>query len=162
MIRDLSTGSTIGFAATVTPEMPLSYESGTITAAEAGRHTAIAGSVAAALLNEQQLGSNGKHYYLALDAHLRQEPMDDSSEIRRAFDNIPNNSNGDAKVFAYATDVNKRDATSEVYLLTNDDNLWHITVTYKIIPFKVFDRFFPLGVDPSLTGPWDPETMEIV
>ena len=36
-----------GFSATVTPEMPLSYESGTMTAAEVGRHTAIAGSVAA-------------------------------------------------------------------------------------------------------------------
>jgi len=33
--------------------MPLSYESGTMTAAEAGRHTAIAGSVAASLLNNE-------------------------------------------------------------------------------------------------------------
>ena len=38
--------------------------------------------------------------------------------------------------------------------------MWHITVTYKIIPFKVFDRFFPLNVDPSETGPWDPITTQ--
>jgi hypothetical protein len=153
LVKDLMTGSTLGFAATVTPEMPLSYESGTMTAAEAGRHTAIAGSVAAALFNQEEMGNNGKHYYLALDAHLRQEPIMDS-EIRESFDNIPSNK-GDARVFAHATDVNKRDATAEVYLLTDDNALWHITVTYKIIPFKVFDRFFPLSVDPSLTGPWD-------
>jgi len=59
-------------------------------------------------------------------------------------------------VYAYATDVNKRDATAEVYLLTDDETMWHITVTYKIIPYKVFDRFFPMSVDPSETGPWDP------
>jgi hypothetical protein len=31
LVKDLMTGSTLGFAATVTPEMPLSYESGIIT-----------------------------------------------------------------------------------------------------------------------------------
>jgi hypothetical protein len=156
IITDSTTGAFNGFAATVTPEMPLSYESGTMTAAEAGRHTAIAGSVAASLLNKEA-GTKGKHYYLALDANLRQEPID--SNIRKSFDEVsPPVKKGDAKVFAYATDVNKRDATAEVYLLTDDDTMWHITVTYKIIPFKVFDRFFPVSVDPSLTGPWDPSS----
>ena len=156
IIADSTTGEFNGFAATVTPEMPLSYESGTMTAAEAGRHTAIAGSVAAALLN-QEAGTGGKHYYLALDANLRQEPA--NSKIRESFDKVsPPTKKGDAKVFAHATDVNKRGATAEVYLLTDDDTMWHITVTYKIIPFKLFDRFFPMSVDSSLTGPWDPST----
>jgi hypothetical protein len=154
IITDSITGAFSGFSATMTPEMPLSYESGTMTAAEAGRHTAIAGSVAASLLN-REAGTKGKHYYLALDANLRQEPVD--SHIRNSFDEVaPPTKKGDARVFAYATTVNKRDATAEVYLFTDDDTMWHITVTYKIIPFKVFDRFFPLSVDPSLTGSWDP------
>ena len=158
IISDSTTGAFNGFVATVTPEMPLSYESGTMTAAEAGRHTAIAGSVAAALLN-QEAGTEGKHYYLALDANLRQEPVD--PKVIDSFDNLaPPTKKGDAKIFAYATEVNKRDATSEVYLLTDDKTMWHITVTYKIIPFKVFDRFFPLSVDPSETGPWDPITTQ--
>jgi hypothetical protein len=136
--------------------MPLSYESGTMAVAEAGRHTAIAGSVAAALLNKEA-GTKGRHYYLALDANLRQELVD--ANIRKSFDEIyPPVAKGDARVFAYATNVNKRDATAEVYLLTDDDMMWHITVTFKIIPFKLFDRFFPLSVDPSLTGPWDPSS----
>merc|ERR1712238_221724 len=54
VVTNQNTGAFQGFSATVTPEMPLSYESGTMTAAEAGRHTAIAGSVATALLNQQQ------------------------------------------------------------------------------------------------------------
>jgi hypothetical protein len=157
IITDLTTGTFNGFAATVTPEMPLSYESGYMTAAEAGRHTAIAGSVAASLLNKEA-GTKGKHYYLALDANLIQEPVD--SNILKSFSEVaPPVKKGDARVFAYATDVNKRDATAEVYLLTDDNTMWHITVTYKIIPFKVFDRFFPLSVDPSLTGPWDPSSI---
>jgi len=158
IINNPTTGALKGFSASVTPEMPLSYESGTMTAAEAGRHTAIAGSVAAALLNQEQNGgTREKHYYLALDAHLRQEPI--NSQIFKQFETIGKPSKkGDAKVFARATEVNKRDATAEVYLLTDDNILWHITVTYKIIPFKVFDRFFPLSIDPKLTGPWDPNT----
>merc|ERR1712238_601389 len=154
VVTNRNTGAFQGFSATVTPEMPLSYESGTMTVAEAGRHTAIAGSVATALLNKQQ-GTKGKHYYLALDANLRQEKID--SKIRESFNDLaPPAKEGDARVYAYATDVNKRDATAEVYLLTDDETMWHITVTYKIIPFKVFDRFFPMSVDPSETGPWDP------
>merc|ERR1712238_457739 len=58
VVTNQDTGAFQGFSATVTPEMPLSYESGTMTAAEAGRHTAIAGSVATALLNQQQ-GTKG-------------------------------------------------------------------------------------------------------
>jgi len=63
IITDSTAGEFNGFSAvTVTaPEMPLSYQSGTMTAAEAGRHTAIAGSVTAALLN-QEAGTEGKHY----------------------------------------------------------------------------------------------------
>merc|ERR1712238_144327 len=154
VVTNQNTGAFQGFSAIVTPEMPLSYESGTMTAAEAGRHTAIAGSVATALLNKQQ-GTEGKNYYLALNANLRQEQT--NSKIRACFNDLaPPAKNGDARVYAYATDVNKRDATAEVYLLTDDETMWHITVTYKIIPYKVFDRFFPMSVDPSETGPWDP------
>jgi hypothetical protein len=156
LVKDATTGMTTGFAATVTPEMPLSYESGTMTASEAGRHTAIAGSVAASLLNQEQLGCNDKNYYVVLDAHLRQESLD--LETIEAFDGMPA-LEGEAKVFARATNVNQRDASAEVYLLTPDDNtLWHISVTYKIIHFRVFDKFFPLGVDSSLAGPWNPAT----
>ena len=56
----------------VTPEISLSYESGTMTAAEAGRHTVITGYVTAALLN-QDAGTEGKYFYLALDEKIRQE-----------------------------------------------------------------------------------------
>ena len=103
VVTNQNTGAFQGFSATVTPEMPLSYESGTMTAAEAGRHTAIAGSVATALLNQQQ-GTKGKHYYLALDANLRQEPVD--PKIRANFNDLaPPAKEGDARVYAYATDV---------------------------------------------------------
>ena len=154
LVKDAATGITTGFAATVAPEMPLS---GTMTASQAGRHTAIAGSVATSLWNQEQLGCNDKNYYVVLDAHLRQEPLD--SETIEAFDGMPA-LEGEAKVFARATtNVNQRDASAEVYLLTPDDHtLWHISVTYKIIHFRVFDRFFPLGADPSLAGPWNPAT----
>jgi hypothetical protein len=99
--------------------MPLSYESGTMTAAEAGRHTAIAASVAASLLNKEA-GTKGNHYCLALDANLRQEQVD--SNIRRSFDELsPPAKKGDTKVFAYATDVKKRDAAA-VIDFNDDDN----------------------------------------
>jgi hypothetical protein len=50
IITDSTTGAFNGLAAT---EMSLSYESGTMAAVETGRHTAIAGSVAASLLNKE-------------------------------------------------------------------------------------------------------------
>merc|ERR1712238_323408 len=95
VVINQNTGAFQGFSATVTPEMPLSYESGTMTATEAGRHTAIAGSVATALLNKQQ-GAEGKNYYLALDANLRQEKID--SKIRESFNDLaPSAKEGDAR-----------------------------------------------------------------
>jgi hypothetical protein len=72
-IADPLTGESLAFISTVIPEMPLSYENGSMSAAEAGRHGAIAGSVAAALNNR----ASGKFYYLALDAEIRKKPIND-------------------------------------------------------------------------------------
>ncbi len=59
----------VGFCCTVDPEMPIGREQGSpISFSEAGRHMAIAGSVAAAL--NQPSERNGKYYYLAMDCFL--------------------------------------------------------------------------------------------
>ena len=60
-------GQTFGkaFVCTVKPDMPIGSEMGPISAAEAGRCLAIAGSVAAAL--NQSSSRPGKYCYLALD-----------------------------------------------------------------------------------------------
>ena len=105
-------------------------------------------------MNQQQ-GTKGKHYYLALDANLRQEKTD--SKIHESFNDLaPPAKQGGTRVYTYVTDVDKTDATAEVYLLTDDEIMSYITVTYKIIPYKVFDRFFSMGVESSETRPWDP------
>ena len=83
-----------------------------MTKAETGRHTVIAGFIATALLNQQQ-GTKGKHYYLALDENLRQEPVDPKS-YENFKDLSPSTKKRDARVYTYATDVNKRGTATEV------------------------------------------------
>eukprot|EP00957_Ditylum_brightwellii_P021109 1590776-Ditylum_brightwellii.AAC.1 len=72
---------------------------------------------------------------------------------------IKKDPNSNTKIIAVNTEQGKRDAKSEIYLVDdNESDLWHLTVMYKMIPYKAFGRFFPRVIDESLIGPWDPST----
>ena len=145
---------TIGFVAEVNPEMPISYEAGDMGYCETARHMAIAGSVAAALANPKQ----AKHYYLALNGWMRRNEVLPSSIQEEVDKVLP--FTGKPRIFSYATDINKREATSETFLFTGDknDDVIRMNVNYKIIPAPIFSRFFPDvdGIDKSMLGPWTP------
>lgn len=149
---------TIGFVADFSQEMPFPYEDGQLGFSETARHMAIAGSVAAALRNPNE----SKHYYLALNGLMRHdddEKVLPSSIVDGIDEIIP--FAGKPRVFAYSTDFNKRESTSEIFLFTGDkhDHVVRMNVSYKIIPAKLFSRFFPEveGIDKSLLGPWTQE-----
>lgn len=149
---------TIGFVADFSQEMPFPYEDGQLGFSETARHMAIAGSVAAALRNPNE----SKHYYLALNGLMRHdddEKVLPSSIVDGIDEIIP--FAGKPRVFAYSTDFNKRESTSEIFLFTGDkhDYVVRMNVSYKIIPAKLFSRFFPEveGIDKSLLGPWTQE-----
>ena len=72
LVYSSKTGVPAGFVCQVKAEMPLGREAGEMASGEAGRHMAIAGSVAAALNNPK----DGKHYYLALDVEFEQFPVE--------------------------------------------------------------------------------------
>ena len=150
------TQESLAFICTINPEMPHSFESGSMSMAEAGRHGAIAGSVAAALNNEV----SGKFYYLALDAIVRKKPtskdLDDDLKSHLQSKSLADSS---TKIIAVNSEQSNRDAKSEIYLVDDTgSDMWHLTITYKKIPYKAFSRFFPRVVDDLLIGPWDPST----
>lgn len=66
-LRDVKRTETGHIVATAPVEQPLGFEDGPLSGAEAGRHLAICGSIAAAWANPKA----GKFHYLATDAEIR-------------------------------------------------------------------------------------------
>lgn len=129
-----------GFLCTVDPDMAVGREAGTISSAEAGRHMAIAGSVAAAL--NQPKTKSGKHYYLAFEFELKtlSTPPSQHFDVMKKL----KNDGTDVTILALCTDLNKRKAVCEIVMQFPKERggeVWHICVTYDIIPEKVFKRF---------------------
>ena len=125
-----------GIACDAHIEMPHGREDGTLTAAEAGRHMAIAGSVASAMIQPK----DGKFYYLALEAKMSRKPF-------TGFVSSATNS-GDykyASIFATCTDMvpKTRSCSSEIILEVNpDEDAWFLQVSYVMIPRKVFRKLY--------------------
>lgn len=148
-------GKSIGFVAEVNQEMPFPYEGGQMGFSETARHMAIAGSIAAALANPKK----GKHYYLALNGFMRSNEMLPTA-IHDEVDKLIPYTRGKARIFTYCNSSHKKDATSEIFLVSNgkDRNVTRLQVSYKVFPQALFSRFFPQveGIDQSMLGPWDP------
>lgn len=104
------------------------------------RHLAIAGSIAAAVANP----TKGKHYYLALDGISRHNEVLPRS-LHDGIDALIPRRPGKMRLFAYSIHVGKREATSEAFLFTGDENntVMRINVSYKIISPNLFQRFYP-------------------
>ncbi|GFH58072.1 hypothetical protein CTEN210_14548 [Chaetoceros tenuissimus] len=149
-------GKPIGFAAEVSQEMPFHIEEGGhMGFSEAMRHMAIAGSVAAALANPKV----AKNYYLALNGSMQHNDVL-PKKIQDEIDNLIPYTAGKAKIFAYSTSFNKREATSEVYFSSKEDgNFIRLNVSYKVLSESVYSRFFPplANIDESKLGPWCPQ-----
>ena len=128
------------FVCTVKPDMPIGFEMGSISAAEAGRHCAIAGSVAAAL--NQPWNRPGKYYYLALDNTMCTSLHPDNTFFA---DNIEDYSDGNDHIIIYAvcSDLSKRSATSQVLMKLPDSlggGMWHLRTKYAVMSEKVFKK----------------------
>lgn len=149
-------GIPIGFAAEVSQEMPFHIQEGShMGLGEAMRHMAIAGSVAAALANPKV----AKNYYLALNGSMHHNEVLPKT-IRDEIDNLIPSTAGKARIFAYSTSFNKREATSEIFLSSKEDrDFTCANVSYKVLSESVFSRFFPqvANIDKSMLGPWCPE-----
>lgn len=101
-------------------------ESGPIAAAEAGRHLAILGSLAAAHLQPD----DEPRYYLADRAELRLVSCPQVGESERFR-------------LAAQAHLTKRRAMAETSLSTSDGTtVFRVDVEYSILPSRVFDRLF--------------------
>ena len=143
MLSDGKSNEVHGIACNVMPEMPHGREGGVLTLGEAGRHMAIAGSVAAAMVQPRQ----GKFYYLALDAKMSRKPFkginssidDDRTEV------LPQKY---ASIFAKCIDMGgdsqkSRHCSSEITLeISPDEDAWFLEVSYYMIPARVFRKMF--------------------
>ena len=125
------TRNPLGFFCTAEREMPLGREGGEFSTAEAGRHMAIAGSIAAALRQTNE----GKFYYLALDCRV----------TRRVYQGVADGvQEGSSAITARCTELTKRTATCEILMKTSKDTFArHLTVTYVVLSERAFKRMYP-------------------
>lgn len=127
-----------GFACTVQAEMPLGREGGDMIFAEAGRHMAIAGSIAAALNNP----APGKFYYLALDAALARCPFEGIADA--VFGTTAVAVDGRSVICCQCKEITARAATCEIRLESlHTLSAWHLKVQYAVIPEKAFKKMYP-------------------
>jgi hypothetical protein len=134
---------TISFTCTVKPEMPFCRETGSMASAEAGRHMAIAGSVAAALNNKKK----GKHYYLALSNDISNIVLPDLSAVASATSSSTGSlavmDNDTAVITAHCISINKREAVCKItMMIPGKKEVWHLVTTYSVIAEKLFKRRF--------------------
>lgn len=124
-----------GLCAPVKLEQPMGVERGVMAAAEIGRHLAILGSCAAARENPV----SGQHYYLAWKADLRQAP------------HVGALAHEDAQLLAHdlvgravAKFSDKRNARAETELIhePSGDKLYDLSVDYKVLTPKLFERMY--------------------
>lgn len=113
--------------ATIDREYGMGLEAGVISTAEAGRHMAILGSMAAASLQP----TSERHFYLAHRARVAAFPV--SSDAERSGRGL--------RVSAQAT-LQRRTARAETRLtLENGEPLFVMTVEYKVMVESLFMRF---------------------
>jgi len=109
----------------VAPEHPLGDEAGPIAAAEAGRHLAILGSCAAAMVNPVR----ARHYYLAREAYLeRTTAMAPVSGLLDAH--------------AAVSFSDKRSARAQCSIWAGTDQLFSLDVGYSVLSEALFQRFY--------------------
>lgn len=95
---------------------------------ETGRHLAIAGSLACALVNPNK----SRHYYLATKAIYRNLQFGKKLELG-TYQQL--------RVKAICTDLDKRNAKATTYLMTPEGQpLAQIDVNYYIMPSRLFDK----------------------
>jgi len=138
-----------GFACTVQAEMPLGREGGDMIFAEAGRHMAIAGSIAAALNNPVP----GKFYYLALDAALARCPFEGIADALFGTTDVA--VEGCSVICCQCMEITARSATCEIRLESSHTlSAWHLKVQYAVIPEKAFKKMYPpTGQSQGLLSP---------
>ena len=121
-------------------EQPLGAEVGPVSGAEAGRHLAIIGSLAAALQNS----ADGRHHYLATDAEVRRSrkvPEDISELVLRAHGSILDKRTAHAMVTA-ESDTGKRVCSMSCY--------------YAIVEYETMRFFFADHCQPTVDTHTDP------
>jgi hypothetical protein len=107
-------------------EHPLADEVGPIAAAEAGRHLAILGSCATAMVNPVR----ARHYYLAREAHIERTTASIPADAR------PLTAHATAKM------TDKRTAQAECALFAGDGKLFTLDVSYSVLSEALFTRFY--------------------
>lgn len=146
------TGTNVGFLCTVQAEMPLGRECGDMGMGEAGRHMAIAGSVAAALQNP----TRGKFYYLVLHAEVTHVPYEGTAGD--LFSTSCIDTRGRSAVHCRCTEITQRIAHCVVRLETSESlPAWQLKVKYAVIPERVFKTKYPptgLGVAAGMESPY--------
>lgn len=127
--------------ASVAPIQALGVETGPITAADAARHMAIAGSVAAGLDNP----AAGRHMYLAYDAEFRrsrQRPPEDATDLR---------------ITARHTWIDPGVVHALAILRTAEGAAVNtLSVYYLVMAHDDFFGFFADNQRPALAAPGDP------
>lgn len=125
-LRDVAVGERGDVTARVSIEQPLGMEVGPVSGAEAGRHLAIAGSVAAALENPEE----GRHHYLATDAEVRRArkvPADATELVLRA----------------HGTQLGKRNAHAMIVAETESGRrVCSLSCYYAIVEYETMRFFF--------------------
>jgi hypothetical protein len=132
-LREVQVDADHVVSATVDREYAMGLEAGVISVAEAGRHLAILGSLAAA----SQQPTDERHFYLAHRAHIvsfpAQADRDQSGYALRAV---------------ARAQLQRRAATAETRLtLPNGDPLFAMTVHYKMLSDRIFRRLMPFTND---------------
>jgi hypothetical protein len=122
-LRALPDGSV---TANVTRQQPLLYEAGPLAAAEAGRHLAILGSCAAALIHPVR----ARHYYIARQAQLQRVKV----PVRPALGQLS------ARATAVLTD--KRSARAFCELDCGGIGLFTLEVSYAVLSEALFHRLY--------------------
>lgn len=108
-------------------QQPLGAELGPISGAEAGRHLAICGSIAAAWVNPK----TDRFHYLATDA-----------EIRRARGSVPDDT-AEIAITARGTMIDKRTAHAMVLASTLDGKPMHsLSCYYSIVGYGLMRKMF--------------------
>jgi len=140
-IVDNETGEMVGFVCTGRVEMPAGRESGGIPFAEAGRHMAAAGSVAALLRNPQKK----RFHYPASQYHCDVNPY--KGRIKEELDNISggdqfSSATNDPIIFVRCTDFSKRKAKCDI-ILENADATWELNIDFSIVSALLFKKKYP-------------------
>ena len=126
-LTDVALDESNAITATAPIEQPLGYEVGPISGAEAGRHLAICGSIAAAWANPKA----GRFHYLATDA-----------EIRRARGNLPADVT-ELRLRATGSMVDKRTAHATVFASTPDgQTICSLSCYYSVVGYDMMRKMF--------------------